>query len=50
MDVFLSYYVEVVGKSYMQALMNVIYLSSDMEIVDNELTKKSIRRIIKSKK
>jgi len=44
-------YIDTVGKSYMEALMNVIHLSSDMELEDNELTKKRLKEeLLKLKK
>ena len=36
-------YVEQVGEGYMKALMNVIHLSSDRELEDNELMKKRLK-------
>lgn len=44
-------YIDTVGKSYMEALMNVIHLSSDIELEDNELTKKRLKKeLLKLKK
>ena len=46
-----SAYIETVGERYMEALMNVIHLSSDIELEDNELTKKRLKKeLLKLKK
>ena len=40
-------YVKVVGEAYLETLINVIYLSSDKELEDNELLQKRIKDELK---